>query len=135
MKTFPVTTFLSLLLLFPHFAFSQGVNEVFSFSNAHSSATPELVTPVQGRDGAIYGTTSGIGSTVTDGSIFRIAVGGKLTAIHNFSGADGEFPYASPTLGIDGNYYGTTVAGGSSNSGVLYKVTPSGAYSILYEFT
>jgi uncharacterized repeat protein (TIGR03803 family) len=134
MKYFCAFLSLSVLLLLPELAFSQGVNEVFSFSNAHTSATPELVTPIQGRDGGIYGTTSGIGMTVTDGSIFRIAIGGKLTALHNFSGADGEFPYASPTLGIDGNYYGTTVAGGSSNSGVLYKVTPSGTYSVLYEF-
>jgi uncharacterized repeat protein (TIGR03803 family) len=134
-KTFPVTIFLSVVLLFPRFAFSQGVNEVFSFSNAHSSATPEYVTPVQGRDGALYGTTSGIANNATDGSIFRIATGGRFTSLHNFSGADGDFPYAGLTLGIDGNYYGTAVNGGSSNNGVLFKVTPSGAYSVLYEFT
>jgi uncharacterized repeat protein (TIGR03803 family) len=134
-KNFRLAASLFVLLLFPGLAFGQAVNEVFAFSNANSSATPEFVRPVQGHDGAIYGTTSGVSSTITDGSIFRIALGGKFTALHNFSGADGEFPYAGLTLGTDGNYYGTTVAGGSRNYGVLFKVAPSGTYSVLYDFT
>jgi uncharacterized repeat protein (TIGR03803 family) len=137
MKNFFRIATLACLPLLSGPAFGQAVNEVFSFSNAHSSANPEFVTPTQGRDGALYGTTTGRGQTVTtDGTVFRVVTkGGRFTALHNFSGADGSFPFAGLTLGIDGNYYGTTTNGGSSNTGVLFRVTPGGSYSTLYQFT
>ena len=36
--------------------------------------------------------------------------------------------------GADGNYYGDTLYGGEYNSGVVFKLTPSGQYSVLYNF-
>jgi uncharacterized repeat protein (TIGR03803 family) len=116
------------------FACCQNVSQVFSFSNANSSASPHYVTLAQGRDGALYGTTSGLGQTVTtDGSAFKIATkGAKFAVLHNFSGAS---PFAGLTLGIDGNYYGTTGNGGNSNAGVLFKVSAGGSYTVLYQFT
>ncbi|HEY6766573.1 MAG TPA: choice-of-anchor tandem repeat GloVer-containing protein [Candidatus Sulfotelmatobacter sp.] len=119
------------------FACCQNVTQAFSFSNANSSASPHYVALEQGRDGALYGTTSGLGQTVTtDGSVFKIVTkGGKFSALHDFSGADGAFPFAGLTLGLDGNYYGTTTNGGNSNTGALFKVSPSGNYATLYQFT
>lgn len=35
----------------------------------------------------------------------------------------------------DGNYYGTTVIGGSTGNGTVYRITPSGKYSTVYSFT
>jgi uncharacterized repeat protein (TIGR03803 family) len=126
-------------LLLPLFiqapASSQTVSGVFSFSSAYSSANPEYGTPMQGRDGALYGTTTGHGQTVTtDGAVFRIAIPGTFKALHDFSGADGQLPYAGLTLGTDGDYYGTTTNGGSSGLGVLFKLTSGGAYTILHDF-
>lgn len=135
MKRFcAVASALAILLLIES-AFGQTVNEVFSFSSAHSSPGPLDTTPAQGRDGAIYGTTSGLGLTVTDGAVYRIAgTPGRFTALHNFTGTDGQLPEASLTLGIDGNYYGTTAEGGTSNAGLLFKIAPNGAYTVLYQF-
>lgn len=36
--------------------------------------------------------------------------------------------------GQDGSLYGITTAGGSNNLGLVFKITPSGAYSTLYNF-
>jgi uncharacterized repeat protein (TIGR03803 family) len=135
MRNSRLATFSLVLLFLPAMSFSQAVNEVFSFSNTHSSAGPEAVVPIQGHDGAIYGTTSGYGHLLTDGAVFRIAAGGTFSALHTFSGTDGQDPVAGLTLGMDGNFYGTAAAGGRSGKGVLFKVAPSGAYTVLYEFT
>lgn len=117
------------------FAVGQTVREVFAFSNANSSAGPDG-SLVQGRDGKFYGTTYGFGRTVvTDGAVFSLAIHGKWNLLHAFSGADGENPGAGLILATDGNYYGTTAYGGSTGWGVLFRITASGTYTPLYEFT
>ena len=34
----------------------------------------------------------------------------------------------------DGNFYGTTYAGGDTNRGVVFQVTPLGAFRVLFSF-
>jgi uncharacterized repeat protein (TIGR03803 family) len=36
--------------------------------------------------------------------------------------------------GTDGNFYGTTIAGGLYRQGTIFKVTPSGTFATLYSF-
>ncbi|HLZ41140.1 MAG TPA: choice-of-anchor tandem repeat GloVer-containing protein [Candidatus Sulfotelmatobacter sp.] len=86
-----------------------------------------------GADGNFYGTTFE-GGSFGYGVLFKVTPAGSLTVLHyfNFDGTDGNFPEAPPILASDGNYYGTTAAGGTNNAGVVYKVTPAGAYSITY---
>jgi uncharacterized repeat protein (TIGR03803 family) len=125
-----------LLLLSVSFAFGQKVRNVFSFPNANSATSPGTITLIQGRDGGLYGTATGYSVTGgTDGSLFKISVGGKFTTLHIFSGADGSNPQGGMTLGIDGNYYGTTTSGGTSGAGTLFKITPTGTFTLLYQFT
>ena len=58
------------------------------------------------------------------------------SVLYSFSGgADG----ASPSLGslfqgADGNFYGTTSAGGTHGSGTVFKITPSGKLTTIYGF-
>ena len=86
-----------------------------------------------GADGNFYGTTFE-GGNFGYGVLFKVTPAGSLTILHNFNsdGTDGNFPEAPPILASDGNYYGTTDAGGTNDAGVVYKLTPAGAYSIIY---
>src|ERR1700743_1765816 len=45
------------------------------------------------------------------------------TIIHNFVGPDGIIPSASLTIDSSGNLYGTTAAGGSYESGTVFRMT------------
>jgi uncharacterized repeat protein (TIGR03803 family) len=47
---------------------------------------------------------------------------------------DGSTVEAPVVEGGDGNFYGTTFAGGKYASGSIFKVTPAGAETILYSF-
>jgi uncharacterized repeat protein (TIGR03803 family) len=89
---------------------------------------------VQGHDGNLYGTTSGLGSVFTNGTVFRATTTGEEGAVHTFDGDDGKFPVAV-TLGTDGNLYGSAINGGTSGLGVLFKVSTGGAYTILHSFS
>jgi uncharacterized repeat protein (TIGR03803 family) len=60
--------------------------------------------------------------------------------LHNFTGgADGGTPEAGLVFDATGNLYGTTGSGGSSNFGVVFKLSPNSngtwTESILYSFT
>ncbi len=54
----------------------------------------------------------------------------------NFNSGDGYSPADNPNLVMDkdGNFYGTTVSGGSHNLGTVFKVTPDGAETLLHSF-
>jgi uncharacterized repeat protein (TIGR03803 family) len=93
---------------------------------------------VQGVDGNIYGTTDSGGNPNTQsGTLFRVTPGGKLTDLYNFCSkprcTDGSSPASPPVVGTDGNLYGVA-GGGILNQGVVYKMTLSGEYSVLYSF-
>jgi uncharacterized repeat protein (TIGR03803 family) len=90
---------------------------------------------VQGTDGNFYGMTSG-GGTNNSGTVFKITPAGVETVLWSFgSGTDGSYPYnESLTLGADGNFYGTTYAGGANNEGTVFKITPSGTETVLWSF-
>ena len=92
---------------------------------------------LQGKNGNLYGTTY-FGGAQNDGVVFQVTAAGKLTTLHSFCSttgcADGEYSYAVPVLGADGNLYGTTYLGGSSDDGTVFKMSPSGALTTLHSF-
>ncbi len=98
---------------------------------------------VQGSDGNFYGTTSN-GGNLSEcngngcGTVFKMTPNGKLTTLYAFcskSGcADGAVIYDALKQGPDGNYYGTTWAGGLWNAGTIFKVTPKGTLTNVYSF-
>ena len=104
---------------------------------------------VQGTDGNFYGTTSLGGGTDCGGTgcgtVFRISSGGTLNPLHSFNGADGWYPAAVLIQATDGNFYGTTAQGGANNlcesndggtvgCGTVFKITPTGILTTLYDF-
>jgi uncharacterized repeat protein (TIGR03803 family) len=87
---------------------------------------------VQASDNKLYGTTLSGGNN-DKGTIFRIALdGSNFEIIHHFSGANGENPEGQLLVGSDGELYGTTLQGGQSNRGAIYKISTSGVFTLLY---
>ena len=112
---------------------------------------------VQGADGNFYGTTTYGGSgtcangfgVVGCGTIFKLTQSGTQTVLHNFTydsttntAVNGIYPYGGLVQGRDGNFYGTTSGGGNVGAvcngtlgcGVIFKITPSGTFTLLHAF-
>jgi uncharacterized repeat protein (TIGR03803 family) len=70
---------------------------LYNFNGTLGSNPPEIAL-IQGRDGQIYGTAS-YGGTYSLGSILKVTTAGQVTALHDFSGTDGQYPEAGLTLG------------------------------------
>ena len=59
-----------------------------------------------------------------------------FTVLYNFTGySDGELPLAGLVQGAAGNLYGTTFYGGSSGSGLVFKINTSGTETVFHSFT
>ena len=86
-----------------------------SFNGADGDA-PESEL-VQASDGNFYGTTSQVGPNGV-GTVFKITPGGTLTTLNSFAqgGSNGSSPYGGLVQATDGNFYGTTYAGGTSSN-------------------
>ena len=92
----------------------------------------------QGRDGTFYGTTQN-GGVSNNGTVYKIGADGLLVTLVEFTGNGptnrGSAPFAGVLQGSDGDFYGTTYGGGTSNLGTVFKMTPSGALTTLVDFT
>ena len=93
--------------------------------------------------GNLYGTTflGGNAACSNNGSvgcgvIFRLSPSGTETVLHTFEGApnDAANPSWGLTVDASGNAYGTTVYGGTSNLGTVFKVSSKGVESVLHNF-
>ncbi|MGA8151569.1 MAG: choice-of-anchor tandem repeat GloVer-containing protein [Terriglobales bacterium] len=115
---------------------------MWSFPCAHPAHPLSGLT--LGTDGNFYGAASDFcygslsdlcTSNYGNGSVFKISPSGTSpTTLHSFDNNDGAYPEAPPVQATDGNFYGTTLQGGVSNLGTVYKITPSGGFTSLYSF-
>ena len=58
----------------------------------------------------------------------------RFTTLLNFDSTDGAVPNGALAQGTDGNLYGTTAAGGLYNQGTVFKMTPQGTLTTIYNF-
>jgi uncharacterized repeat protein (TIGR03803 family) len=92
-----------------------------------------FASPVMDSQGNLYGTTLSGGTFY--GSIYKIAPDGTETILYAFAGgSDGDSPYPGLTIGKDGNIYGATSFGGTHGFGTVFRMTPEGTKTILYNF-
>jgi len=96
---------------------------------------------VEASPGRFYGETlsGGIANSSCTlsgcGLVFSVASSGDERTVHafNIESGDGALP-AGLTLGKDGNLYGTASIGGTYNQGLVFKLTPQGAQTVLFSF-
>ena len=70
------------------------------------------------------------------GVAFRLGPDGTYTVLHAFGGAgDGAYPTASLIQDSAGTLYGTTLEGGTYGQGIVFELSPTGAETVLYNFT
>jgi uncharacterized repeat protein (TIGR03803 family) len=111
------------------------------FDNGAESPYPGV--PAIGRKGNLYDITN-LGGVYRSGTIFEAIPrpgAWRFKMLHRFTGgSDGGAPTRLDPLLFDssGNVYGAATYGGSTNSGVVYELTPaSGVWTekVLYSFT
>jgi uncharacterized repeat protein (TIGR03803 family) len=101
---------------------------LYSFKGGADGDSP-IATLVKGEDGNLYGTTSDGGASCSCGVIYKMTRGTNGNWTHSVAY---RFPGA-PRLGVSyngmvgdsaGHFYGTTVHGGTTDDGAIYKFTP-----------
>jgi uncharacterized repeat protein (TIGR03803 family) len=96
---------------------------------------------VVGTDHNLY-TATGSGGSSFDGAFLKVTPAGVISSIYDFTTLNPtQVSSFAPNLllGSDGNFYGTAQEGDRSStvnpSGGIYKMTPAGAFSLIYPFT
>ena len=109
---------------------------LYSFTGGTDGSLP-FSGLLMDTSGNLYGTTEGGGSSA-EGTLFKVNIKSKKeTVVHSFAGGtDGALPlYGNLLMDNAGNLYGTTVGGGSSSNGTVWKVSAKGKETVLYAFT
>jgi len=87
------------------------------------------VTPYAGvildSAGNLYGTANDV--------IYEVSAAGQYSVLHQF-GPSPSNPQSGLARDAAGNLYGTTRTGGAANAGIVYKLSPAGAFQKLYAF-
>jgi uncharacterized repeat protein (TIGR03803 family) len=118
---------------------------VYSFGGSTTNSIAPQGPLIQGRDGALYGTTASGGSGICGqlfgcGTVFRLTLSGNASILHSFatsSRLDGYGPAPYLIQANDGNFYGTTRSGGTqqaSQTGTAFRLTQSGIFTVLHSF-
>ncbi len=103
-------------------------NVIYNFAGGTDGANP--AAPPEIVNGLLYGTTEKGGydkryCSGGCGTVFKLSTSGLEEVLHRFKGypADGDDPIGTLTL-LDGRLYGTAYAGGSSDNGTVFGISP-----------
>jgi uncharacterized repeat protein (TIGR03803 family) len=105
-----------------------GFHTIYHFcalSNCTDGSQP-IGGPIVASDFNIYGTTA-TGGAHNAGSVYQFTPWHQLTTLYSFCSktncADGETPESALVQGTNGQFYGTTSFGGTSNEGTAYQLS------------
>jgi uncharacterized repeat protein (TIGR03803 family) len=106
-----------------------------AFADGPHDGNSGLSQLIRDSGGNLYGVTNG-GGTIGGGTVYKLTPSsGAETILYSFfGGTDGANPHGPLVRDGAGNFYATTSGGGTTNSGVVFKLTPSGTETVLYSF-
>ena len=110
---------------------------IYTFGSGTTDGSHPYGGLLVGDDGRLYGTTEQAHNGSGLGTVFAVdTTGAGFATLHTFAGgSDGQDPQAMLIEAADGFLYGTTLFGGSANSGTAYKLLKDGSvYSVFHEF-
>lgn len=88
----------------------------------------------EGASGSLYGTTP-YGGSSGKGTVFRVDGDGREVVLHRFRGrTDGFNPFGWLVQDAEGTLYGTTLDGGATGHGTVFKVDRKGKETVLHSF-
>jgi len=127
-----ILTFIAVLVLVA-LAPAQTFTTLYNFTGGTDGGDP-FDGLIRDSAGNLYGTASRGGSD--GGVVFEVTSSGTEIVLHTFTegATDGGFSRAPLLRDPEGNLYGTTVYGGTSNSGVVFKIDTAGNETVLYNF-
>jgi uncharacterized repeat protein (TIGR03803 family) len=137
MKKIPIFVLVLGLIAASASALAQSYSVLYDFGGKTTDPKLPANGLVQGADGALYG-SSRAGGSHGQGAIFKIIAPGNIKVLYSFCAQSGCLDGAQPsslTLRVDGNFIGTTAAGGKLNDGTIFEITPTGSLTKLYDFT
>lgn len=120
---------------------------LYSFTGGKDGGYPGMEWPQHGSlvfdgEGNLYGTTSAGGAS-GDGVAYQLTPkpdgSWRERILHSFAGRPGKTPVAGLVFDRAGNLYGMTLAGGSADAGIVFKLTPGSngkwMYNVLHVFS
>jgi uncharacterized repeat protein (TIGR03803 family) len=109
---------------------------VYSFKGYPSDSAYAASGLFQASSGNFYG-TSEFGGPENKGTVFEVSPSGIETVLYSFGSVanDPAFGYSSLVESDDGNFYGVSYLGGTSNEGAVFKITPEGILTLAHSFT
>jgi uncharacterized repeat protein (TIGR03803 family) len=106
---------------------------LYSFTGLSDGGIP-FSGVIRDNTGSLYGTTQ-IGGNYGAGTVFTLDTAGKETVLYSFAGGvDGASPAAALLRDPAGNFYSTTISGGTSGLGTVFKLDKTGKETVLYSF-
>jgi uncharacterized repeat protein (TIGR03803 family) len=114
-------------------------NGIFTFRMSVVSGAAYAVTVSTAPSGATCTVSNGSGAAranVTNVTVRCVPAVASTTLFYSFgpnTGTDGIGPN-SLIVARDGNFYGTTANGGTTGTGTVFRISPTGIESIVYSF-
>jgi uncharacterized repeat protein (TIGR03803 family) len=119
---------------------SQTFTVLYSFTGGSDGGNP-LAGVVQDPTGNLYGTTDYGGDLNNScpagcGVVYKLDAAGAETVLHTFTGSPSDAANSFAPVARDNasSLYGTTIFGGSSGYGAVFKIDAAGNETVLYSF-
>lgn len=118
-------------------AFAQTETILYSFcpqTGCADGSDPEAGL-VMDSSGNFYGTTE-YGGAGDEGAVFKVTAAGAETVLYSFKSEkkDGTLPQSPLLIDPKGNLYGTASQKGAHGGGTVFRISPEGKETILYNF-